>query len=135
MESPALNPLVLKSTCQAGVCQPLSLSQPRRATSEIARMQKSGGAGYRRAERDMALLKEKCCPQTVAGESRVRSPVPEEEKLVQSHGRDFPPSCDSCVESLSGNITQVGACLGRKGKELRTSLCSFPKYGSLFSDS
>lgn len=99
MESPALNPLVLKSTCQAGVCQPLCLSQPRRETSEIARMQKSGGTGYRRAERDMALLKEKCCPQTVAGESGVRNPVPEENRSVQSHGRDFPPSVVSVLKA------------------------------------
>lgn len=77
MESPALNPLVLKSTCQL-----LSLSQPRRATSVTARMQKSGGTGHSRAERGMGLLKEKRCPQTIAGESGVRSPVQEEERLV-----------------------------------------------------
>lgn len=98
-----------------------------------ARMQKSGVTGHTRAERSMGLLEEKRCPQTGTGEPGVRSPGQEEERGVQSHGRDFPPSCGFCVESLSGNTTQIGPCLGRKAKELQTSLCSLPKYGSLFS--
>lgn len=101
--------------------------------SVTARMQKSGATGHSRAERGMGLLKEKHCPQTVAGESGVRSPGQEEERSVQSQSRDFSPSCGICVESLSGNITQVGACLGRKDIELQTTLCSFPRYNSLFS--
>lgn len=48
-----------------------------------ARMQKSGGTGQGRAERGKGLLEEKCCPQTAAAESGVRSPVQEEELLYR----------------------------------------------------
>lgn len=81
-----------------------------------------GSTGQSRAERGMGLPKGKCCPQAA---SDVRSSVQEEERLVQVHGREFPPSCGFCVENLDRNTAQAGACLGNKGKELQAPLCSF----------
>lgn len=81
--------------------------------------------GQSRAERGMGLLKGKRCPQAAAAVADVRSPVQEEERLVQFHGRVFPPSCGFCVENLNRNMTQAGASLGSKGKELQTPHCSF----------
>lgn len=73
----------------------------------------------------MGLLEGKCCPQAAAAASDVRTPVQEEKRSVQFHGRVFPPSCGFCVENLNRNMTQVGACLGSEGKELQTPLHSF----------
>lgn len=99
-----------------------------------ARMQKSGGTGHSRAEMSMALLKEKCCPQTVAGEreSGVRSPGQEEKRLVQSQSRDFPPSCGFCVESLSGNMTRLVLALEGKAKSYRLHSAAFQNMVPFF---
>lgn len=84
-----------------------------------------GSTGLSRAEGIMGLLKGNFCPQAAAVVPDVRSPVQEEERLVQFHGRVFPPSCGFHVENLDRNTVQAGACLRSKGEELQTALCSF----------
>lgn len=71
----------------------------------------------------MGLLKG--CSQAAAAASAVRSPVPVEETSVQFYCRLFPLSYGFSVENFNRSTAQIGGCLGSKGRELQTPLCSF----------